>query len=132
MELKDYQIKVLEYLESYLTGLQTQKAEKKDYFEFQKSKGKEAVPPEKSDYCQLAWESLKAKMAVYRSNYTVRNDGMGATFLMFASKCQRVAEKLYSQPLQFNASIKIISNAITALYCGLCRAIPFIPKPASN
>lgn len=77
MEFKDYQIKVLEYLESYLAELKTQKAEKQDYFDFQKHKGKGAVPPEKSDYCQLSWESLKAKMAVYRSNYTVRNDGMG-------------------------------------------------------
>jgi type III restriction enzyme len=76
MELKDYQINVLDYLESYLAELKTQKDEKQDYFEFQQHKGKEAIPPEKSDYCQLAWQSLKAKMAVYRSNYTVRLDGM--------------------------------------------------------
>lgn len=76
MELKDYQIKVLDYLDSYLDELKTQKAEKQDYFEFQKHKGKDPVSPEKSDYCQLAWESLKAKKAV-RSNYTVRHDGMG-------------------------------------------------------
>lgn len=77
MELKDYQIKVLDYLESYLSELKTQKDEKQEYFEFQQHKGnKAAVPPEKSDYCQLAWQSLKAKMAVYRANYTVRNDGM--------------------------------------------------------
>jgi type III restriction enzyme len=76
MELKDYQIKVLGYLEGYLAELKTQKAEKQDYFEFLKQKGKDAIPPEKSDYCQLAWESLKAKMAVYRSNYTVRKDGL--------------------------------------------------------
>jgi type III restriction enzyme len=77
MELKDYQIKVLDYLEGYLAELKTQKAEKQDYFEFQQHKGKDAVPPEQSDYCQLAWEALKAKMAVYRSTYTVRKDGMG-------------------------------------------------------
>jgi type III restriction enzyme len=76
MELKDYQIKVLDYLDSYLDELKTQKCEKQDYFEFQQHKGKDAVSPEKSDYCQLAWEALKAKMAVYRSNYTVRKDGM--------------------------------------------------------
>lgn len=76
MELKDYQLKVLEYLEGYLAELKSQKAEKQDYFEFQKQKGKEAVSPERSDYCQLAWESLKAKIAVYRSDYTVRKDGM--------------------------------------------------------
>ncbi|MGZ8157742.1 MAG: DEAD/DEAH box helicase [Methylobacter sp.] len=77
MELKDYQIKVLDYLEGYLDELKTQKAEKQDYFEFQQQKGKDAVNPEKSDYCQLAWGALKAKKAIYRSNYTVRNDGMG-------------------------------------------------------
>ncbi len=76
MELKDYQIKVLDYLESYLSELKTQKAEKQDYYEFQKHKGKDAPLPEKSDYCQLAWDELKKKMAVYRTNYTVRRDGM--------------------------------------------------------
>jgi len=77
MELKDYQIKVLEYLEGYLAELKVQKAEKQEFFEFQQHKGKEAIPPEKSDYCQLAWESLKAKMPIYRPRYTVRSDGMG-------------------------------------------------------
>ena len=77
MELKDYQIKVLDYLDSYLGELQTQKSEKQDYFAFQKHKGKDAVHPEQSDYCQQAWEALKAKMAVHRSTYTVRKDGMG-------------------------------------------------------
>ncbi|MDD5580054.1 MAG: DEAD/DEAH box helicase family protein [Methylobacter sp.] len=57
--------------------MKTQKAEKQDYFEFLKQKGKDAVPPEESDYCQLAWGELKKKMAIYRSTYTVRNDGMG-------------------------------------------------------
>jgi type III restriction enzyme len=76
MELKDYQIKVLDYLEGYLDELKTQKADKFDYFEFQKHKGKEAIHPEKTDYCQLAWEELKKKKAVYRSTYTVRKDGM--------------------------------------------------------
>lgn len=77
MELKDYQIKVLDYLDGYLDELKTQKAEKQDYFEFQQQKGKDAINPEKSDYCQLAWEALKAKKAIYRANYTVRYDGMG-------------------------------------------------------
>lgn len=76
MELKEYQIKVLDYLDAYLGELLTQKTEKQDYFEFQKHKGKDAVHPEQSNYCQQAWESLKAKMAVYRSIYTVRKDGM--------------------------------------------------------
>lgn len=77
MEFKDYQLKVLEYLDSYLDELKIQKAEKQDYFEFQNSRGKPAISPEKSDYCQNAWDYLKAKKAVYRSNYTVRHDGMG-------------------------------------------------------
>ncbi len=77
MELKDYQIKVLEYLEAYLAELKTQKSEKQDYYEFQKQKGKDVPLPELSDYCQLAWDSLKAKIPVYRSNYTVRKDGIG-------------------------------------------------------
>ncbi|MFY9288435.1 MAG: DEAD/DEAH box helicase family protein [Alphaproteobacteria bacterium] len=76
MELKDYQIKLLDYLDAYLSELKTQKTEKQDYYEFQKHKGKDAVHPEQSDYCQQAWGSLKAKMAVYRSTYTVRKDGM--------------------------------------------------------
>jgi len=77
MELKDYQIKVLDYLDAYLGELKDQKVEKQDYYEFQKHKGKDVVHPEQSDFCQLAWEALKAKMAVYRSTYTVRKDGMG-------------------------------------------------------
>src|ERR1044072_7953655 len=76
MELKDYQIKVLEYLEGYLAELKTAKVEKQEYYEFQKRKGKDTVRPEQSDYCQLAWESLKAKLPIYRSHYTVRKDGM--------------------------------------------------------
>ncbi|ASF48075.1 DEAD/DEAH box helicase [Methylovulum psychrotolerans] len=77
MEFKDYQLKVLDYLDGYLAELKTQKAEKQDYFEFQRHKGKAATLPEQSDYCQLAWQSLKAKVAVYRPDYTVRSDGMG-------------------------------------------------------
>lgn len=76
MELKDYQIKVLEYLDAYLEELKNQKDEKQEYFEFLSQKGKDAIHPEKSDYCQLAWQALKAKKAVYRADYTVRHDGM--------------------------------------------------------
>jgi type III restriction enzyme len=77
MELKCYQLKVLEYMESYLAELKVQKAEKMDYFQFQKQKGKDALPPDKSDYCELAWEALKVKLSVYCPTYTVRKDGMG-------------------------------------------------------
>src|ERR1700743_2310823 len=87
MELKDYQIKVLDYLEAYLGELKTQKAEKQDFYEFQKHKGKDAVYPENSDYCQQAWDELKKKKKIplrkdrngnlVSSPYTVRKDGMG-------------------------------------------------------
>jgi type III restriction enzyme len=76
MELKEYQIRVLDYLDSYLAELQSHRAEKKD-----------AVHPEQSDYCQLAWDALKAKREVplrkdrkgnsVPSTYNVRKDGMG-------------------------------------------------------
>ena len=87
MELKDYQIKVLEYLDAYLAELKSQKTEKQDYYEFQKSKSRDAVHPDQSDYCQLAWEALKGKIAIplrkdkngtpTPSTYIVRKDGMG-------------------------------------------------------
>lgn len=78
MELKDYQIKVLDYLETYLEILSEQKQEKIDYYEFQKSKGKENIPnPEKSDFCTLAWNALKARKSIYSPDYQERSDGMG-------------------------------------------------------
>lgn len=77
MELKDYQIKVIESLEGFLQSLKKQKADKQDYYEFQILKGKEATHPEKSDYCNLAWQEIKAKIAVHSPNYSSRLDGMG-------------------------------------------------------
>ena len=76
MELKDYQIKVIESLEGFLQSLKKQKADKQDYYEFQISKRKEATHPEKSDYCNLAWQEIKAKIAVHSPIYSSRLDGM--------------------------------------------------------
>ena len=77
MELKEYQIKVLESLEGFLQTLKKQKADKLEFFEFQISKGKEAIHPEQSDYPNLAWQEIKTKIAVHSPNYTTRSDGTG-------------------------------------------------------
>ena len=77
MELKDYQIKVLEYLETYLAKLAGEYQNRFEYYEFQKSKGKEVNHPETSDYCNEAWTKIKAEKVVYSSNYTARQDGLG-------------------------------------------------------
>ena len=45
MELKDYQLRVLEYLETYLSKLAGQYQSKLEYYEFQQSKGREANHP---------------------------------------------------------------------------------------
>ena len=73
MELKDYQQKVLENLEIFLEQLKSEFAEKKDYYEFQLSKNKEAIDPEKSDYSQLAWTRCKEKIII-KSEYSSRFD----------------------------------------------------------
>lgn len=76
MELKDYQIKVLEYLEVYLQELEKEYLDKLDFYEFQKSKGKEINHPETSDYCNSLWDNIKAKIAIHTQNYTARRDGL--------------------------------------------------------
>lgn len=77
MELKDYQIKVLEYLDSFFIELKKQKAIKEKYYKFQLSEGEEAVHPEQTDYCQQTWVKMKAMMPIHTTNYTVREDGLG-------------------------------------------------------
>jgi len=72
MELKDYQLKVLEYLDEYLNKLAVQYKSKLEYYEFQQAKGGQANHPETSDYCQKAWVDIKAIKAIYSSNYTFR------------------------------------------------------------
>jgi len=76
MELKDYQLTVLEYLDEYLNKLEAQYQSKLEYYEFQESKGRQANHPETSDYCGQAWVDVKAAKAVYSSNYTTRQDGL--------------------------------------------------------
>jgi len=58
VELKEYQIKVLERLDGYLKELKAQKEEAEVYIEFQKGRGKQAVL---QDYCQKAWDELNKK-----------------------------------------------------------------------
>lgn len=77
MELKDYQLRVLEYLETYLTKLSIQYQNKFEYYEFQISKGREVNHPETSDYCQETWTEIKTNIAIHSSNYTTRQDGLG-------------------------------------------------------
>lgn len=76
MELKDYQLKVIENLEVFLAELKAQFDEKLEYFEFQQSRGKEAINPEKSDYCQLAWGATQGRISVYSRSYKPRFDGL--------------------------------------------------------
>ena len=77
MELKDYQIKVLEYVETYLSKLAGQYQDKFEYYEFQKSKGREANHPETSDYCSETWTEIKSSLAIQSPIYTTRQDGLG-------------------------------------------------------
>ena len=76
MELKDYQLRVLEYLETYLSKLAGQYQSKLEYYEFQQSKGREANHPETSDYCNEAWTEIKTSLAIQSPIYTTRQDGL--------------------------------------------------------
>jgi len=76
MELKEYQQKVLENLGVFLRQLKSELTEKKDYYQFQLSKNKEAVDPEKSDYPQIAWARCKERIII-KSDYSARFDGLG-------------------------------------------------------
>ncbi|MDW3137924.1 DEAD/DEAH box helicase [Vibrio sp. 1288] len=83
MELKDYQVKVLERLDTYLSTLSSSKEEAEEYFEFQVSRGKEA---KLDNYCAKAWDELNTQRKLPelrdRSNnrqvapYINRYDGM--------------------------------------------------------
>nr|MCH9845484.1 DEAD/DEAH box helicase family protein [Alphaproteobacteria bacterium] len=79
MELKTYQIQVLETLEKYLKILEAEYKEKHDYYQYQIDKGNvDAIHPEYSDYLSLAWESAKAQFPIERDSrdYTARKDGL--------------------------------------------------------
>lgn len=88
LPLKEYQIKVLESIDTYIKNLKSVLDEKQDYYEFQLSKGKEAVNPLAGDYLNETWEQLKAIIDIplvkdiksgrkYPSNWHNRIDGIG-------------------------------------------------------
>ena len=88
LALKDYQQKVLDTLGVYLDTLSESYQDKKDFYEFQLSKGKEDIlEPQKSSYCSDAWELAKSKVAipiyhdkngkVILNNWQDRIDGTG-------------------------------------------------------
>lgn len=83
MELKEYQQRVLDRLDSYLTVLSEKREEAEDFVEFQKSKGKVASL---GDYCREAWDQLNAERLLpylYHDGkpvvapYLSRYDGLG-------------------------------------------------------
>lgn len=82
MELKEYQIKVLEKLSLYLQELEAARQDKEDYYQFQLSKhNANALPADYSDYPSDAWNILRSKIALPLreskvSPYQARLDGM--------------------------------------------------------
>lgn len=58
MELKDYQRRVVEKFDQYLDVLYRERADALEYYEFQKSKGREAAM---QDFAKAAWDSLKSQ-----------------------------------------------------------------------
>lgn len=58
MQLKDYQVKVLERLDTYLTVLKDKRAEALDYVEFQRSRGRTT---EAHNWCLDAWDELNQR-----------------------------------------------------------------------
>ncbi|MBL8639797.1 MAG: DEAD/DEAH box helicase family protein [Alphaproteobacteria bacterium] len=57
MELKEYQRRVLEKFDTFLSTLRQERDDAIDYYEFQKSKGRET---ELQDYSRSAWEKIKS------------------------------------------------------------------------
>ena len=77
MELKDYQISVLDTLDKYLAILKETYQDKRDFYQFQTEKGSpNATPPDYSDYPNSAWTSAKTQIAL-SPNYQTRLDGLG-------------------------------------------------------
>lgn len=65
LALKDYQQAALDKLDLYLATLAALYEEKREFYEFQLSKGKDdALEPQKSSYCSDTWETVKSKIAV--------------------------------------------------------------------
>src|SRR5690348_13120065 len=83
MELKDYQLKVLERLDGYLAVLREKQEEIEEYAEFRKSRGRHA---ELRNFCADAWDTLNTQRmlpfyrdrhgAAHIGNYIDRCDGL--------------------------------------------------------
>ena len=76
MELKDYQLRVLEYLETYLAALAGEFSKQLKYYNFLLNDGGKPSHPETSNYCNEAWTEIKTSLAIPSSNYTTRRDGL--------------------------------------------------------
>jgi type III restriction enzyme len=83
MQLKDYQIKVLERLDTYLAVWKEKRAESLEWVEFQRSKGRTA---DLRNWCQDAWDEMNHRrlLPTFRSQGSVhiapwanRLDGQG-------------------------------------------------------
>lgn len=61
MELKEYQRRVIEKFDQFISALDVQRKDALDYYEFQKSKGRDAVL---QDYAKAAWDDLKLKKII--------------------------------------------------------------------
>ena len=82
MELKDYQIKVLDTLSAYLQELEAARQDKEDYYQFQLSKNNaNALSADYSDYPTESWNVLRSKIELPLRDgkvvpYQPRLDGM--------------------------------------------------------
>lgn len=84
MQLKDFQIKVLDQLDRYLRLLREKREESEAFVEFQRQRGKAVTP---ANYCKETWASLneQAQLPLFRdtrhgvlvhADYIDRHDGL--------------------------------------------------------
>lgn len=84
MQLKDYQIKVLDQLDRYLHLLREKREEAEAFVEFQRQRGKTVEP---ANFCKETWDALNAQGqlplfrdarngTVIRADYIDRHDGL--------------------------------------------------------
>ena len=84
MQLKDYQIKVLDQLDRYLQLLREKREEAEAFVEFQRQRGKSVEP---ANYCKETWDALNAQGQLplfrdarhgtaFRADYIDRHDGI--------------------------------------------------------
>ena len=76
MELKNYQIKILNQLSLFLNVLTKHRKEKINFFKFQKQQNKETIDPLKTDYCFNAWNETKSLIPIKNDQYFSRKDGL--------------------------------------------------------